>query len=318
MRTNTALNRVLGLVAATAVAAGLTALAAPAAGAQTQAPVNSCTATVAAPMGAKVMLKGSSVAGQVEAGAREADRFLQFTFPKNLAEEISKHTLEVGTVPHRATGVVGGERVANIVTDILDGNPALGWPHKRQQVLDSIHRKVAGTCGMPLEATNHSAPSSQPQRGGGDGHSGGSAQPQQPGGHGGSGSTAPGAPQPGGVPPTPDSPQGSGDAWAAPRDYGNIPSADAPTGGAAVPPDMRYSPQDGVPGAPDSPEFGVLSRVGRPVPARRATSATRATPTHWPPRRLPGPGATADAARRRRPRRRHRSLVRTWVLRKTT
>ncbi|TWH21642.1 hypothetical protein [Prauserella rugosa] len=310
MRTKTALTRVLGMAAATAVATGLTALAAPAAGAQTQAPVDSCTTTVAAPIGAKVMLDGEAVAGHVKTGAREADRFLQFTFPNNLAEEISKHTLEVGSVPDKATGVVGGQRIATVVTDILDGNPALGWPSKRQEVLDSISNKIAGNCGMPIEATNYSAPtSSRPQQ----------HQPQQGGSGPGTTQPAPGGATGGqqAVPTTPGAPQGSGDAYAAPRDYGDIPAASAPTEGSAVPPDMRYSPQDGVPGAPDSPEYGVLSdggKTGGGGDVRNAGNADALAADTTAPGQVQLPmllavvalaGVTA-------------ALVRTWVLRKTT
>lgn len=261
MRTKTALTRVLGTTAATVVAAGLTALSAPAAAAETQTIVDSCTSTASAPIGAKVLVDGAALKGPVEQGAREADRFLQFTYPKNLADEIGKHKLDVGTVPDKATGVIGGADVATAVVEKLEGNPALGWPHKREDVLASIHRKVAGVCGMPVTATNHSKPTSSnpqhspnrgsnPQQGGGPGGPGGHQQPSQP------------AEGQRGVPTTPDGPQGSGDAYAAPRDYSGIPEASAPTQGKAVPPDMRYSPQDGVPGAPDSPEFGVLGDGG--------------------------------------------------------
>lgn len=250
----------MGTAAATAVAAGLTAIAAPAANAETQTIVDSCTSTVSAPIDAKVLVDGAVLAGPVERGAEEADRFLQFTYPDRLADEISEHQLEVGTVPNKAATTIGGESVAAAVAEVLDGHWALGT--KKERVLESIKNKVAGVCGMPVEATNYSAPtssrptqspdqSSNPQQNGGSG--GRQQQPQQSSQSGG---------EQRGAPATPDGPQGSGDAYAAPRDYSDLPEASVPTGGDAVPPDMRYSPQDGVPGAPDSPEYGVLSDGG--------------------------------------------------------
>lgn len=236
------------------VAAGLTALAAPAASAETQEHLDSCTATASAPIGAKVLVSGASLKEPVKRGAEEVDKFLQFTYPDNLADEIGKHELEVGTVPNAATGVIGGERIANAVAEKLEGNPALGWPHKRPEVLQSIKNKVAGLCGMPVTATNFSKPTqSRPHQSpnhGGNPQQGGGQQPSQP------------ADGQRGAPMTPDGPQGSGDSYAAPRDYSGIPEASAPTQGNAVPPNMRYSPQDGVPSAPDSPEYGVLSDGG--------------------------------------------------------
>ncbi|MBB3049703.1 hypothetical protein FHS23_000698 [Prauserella isguenensis] len=317
MRTKTVLTRALGTAAATAVAAGLTALSAPAAGAATQTVVDSCTSTASAPSGATVLVDGASLKGPVEQGAREADRFLQFTYPKNLADEIGKHKLDVGTVPNKAAGVIGGADVADAVVEKLEGNPALGWPHKRDDVLASIHRKVAGVCGLSVESTDRSKPtSSQPQQSPNRG-----STPQQ----GGSGEQhqQPSQPVEGqrGVPTTPDGPQGSGDGYAAPRDYSNIPEASVPTQGSAVPPDMRYSPQDGVPGAPDSPEYGVLSDGGigeggksGAGDVRNAGNADALAADDTAPNQVQLPmllavvalaGVTAG-------------LVRTWVLRKTT
>ncbi|MBB3662785.1 MULTISPECIES: hypothetical protein [Prauserella salsuginis group] len=255
------MTRALGTAAATVVAAGLTALSAPAAAAETQTIVDSCTSTAAAPIGAKVVVDGAAVKGPVRTGAEEAKtQMLQATWPKKLAEEISKHKLEVGTVPNKATGAIGGEPIAAAVGEALDGHWALGvMPSTKERVLESIKNKVGGVCGMPVEATNYSKPTSSrpqsPNQGSNPQQGGGSSgehqqQPSQPGG------------QQRGVPVTPDGPQGSGDAYAAPRDYSDIPEASAPTQGSAVPPDMRYSPQDGVPGAPDSPEYGVLSDGG--------------------------------------------------------
>ncbi|GAA1196678.1 hypothetical protein [Prauserella alba] len=318
MRTKTALTRALGTATATVVAAGLTALSAPAAAAETQTIVDSCTATAAAPIGAKVVVDGAALKGPVRTGAEEAKtQLLQATWPNRLADEIATHKLEVGTVQNKATGVIGGKPIAAAVGEALDGHWALGvMPSTKERVLESIKNKVGGVCGMPVEATNYSKPTSSrpqspdegsnPQQHGGG--SGGHQQPSQPGG------------QQRGVPATPDAPQGSGDAYAAPRDYSDLPEASVPTQGSAVPPDMRYSPQDGVPGAPDSPEYGVLSDGGigeggksgggdvRNAGNADALATDDATPNQVQLPMLLAVVALAGVTA---------GLVRTWVLRKS-
>ncbi|MFC4005301.1 hypothetical protein ACFS2C_26135 [Prauserella oleivorans] len=240
--------KALSTAAVVAAATGITVLASGTATAADQAVAPSCTAAVAAPIGQQVVVPGSAVQELVRLGAEEAKtRLLQATWPNELAKEIAGEQLTVGAVPNARTSTIGGQTIGAEVGEALEGHWALGvFGDTKRRVLETIVNKVSGNCGLTLSATDYVAPTTP---------SADRPDPAPNASHGAPATSGPGSDT--AVPGT-EAPLGSGSATAPPRDYSGIPAATAPTAGISVPPSMRYSPSSGVPGAPGSPEFGIL------------------------------------------------------------
>ncbi|PRX47667.1 hypothetical protein B0I33_105247 [Prauserella shujinwangii] len=270
----------------------------------------SCTSAISGPVGDDVVLAGATVKGVVKTAAEEARGFwtLLTVWPDHLANEIAKEQLPVGTVPNAPSGKIDGATVGAAVREALKDEHGLGaTADTKRRTLDHITKKVAGTCGFVVRAANYVAPTtSSPKQQPRSGSGGGQADtPSSPGS-----TSAPGSAS--------LLPQGSGTGYAAPRDYGDIPAAQAPSAGIAVPPDLRYAPSSGTPG--ETPEFGILgadgrdgSDGGRNADVRNAGNADALAADHSPgdvqlPMLLAVVALAGVTA----------ALVRTWVLRKVS
>ncbi|EHR53856.1 hypothetical protein SacmaDRAFT_5742 [Saccharomonospora marina XMU15] len=263
------MRKALTTTAVAAAVGGLTVLSGGTAAATTLV-TDTCTSAVAGQIGDQIAIPGTSVKDLVRQGAIEAKTVIIVhdltIWPDHLANQVAKKQLTVGTVPDARTATISGQAIGAAVKKALEGSAGLGiLPATQQTTLDTIAKKVAGSCGLTLSATNYSAPS-QPGR-------------QSPGGQQGS------APSSGYATPGTQgyaaggngSLQGTGDTRAARRDYGGIPAVSAPSAGISVPPNLRYPPSSGVPGQPNSPEFGILGaeqgQGGQPDDVRNAGNA---------------------------------------------
>lgn len=303
------MRKALMTTAVAAAVGGLTVLSGGTASATTLL-ADTCTASVAGRIGDQIAVPGTAVKELVRQGAKEAKTVIIVhdltIWPDHLANKIAKQQLAVGKVPDARAGTISGGTIGAVVKRALEGSAGLGvLPSTQQTTLDTIAKKVAGNCGLTVSASNYSAPSQSPR--------------QSPGGQQGSTPSSPDA-RPGtqgSVGSGSGSLQGTGDARAARRDYGGIPVVSAPSAGISVPPDLRYPPSSGVPGQPNSPEFGILGaeqgQGGQPGDVRNAGNASALAASDSTGQvQLPMllavvalAGATAG-------------LVRTWVLRRVS
>lgn len=240
-RRNPAVPRVRSVLTATAIAAlvsgGSLALGGTAAATTHQA--DTCTSSVNGAIGEPVAVQAESLRELVKLGAREAGTL---AIADLAAHDVAKKgSLEVGQVANEQESVVSGEAIGDATVDALNGSLGLGLnPGK---TLDSIKRKVAGNCAIPVQASNFVVPS----------------PPQPEPAPGGAPDTAP-TPTEGGTggdtpTPSPSNSTGSGDARAPQRSYDDIPVV--PPGVSAPPPGTRYPGASPVPGM-QAPQMGDL------------------------------------------------------------
>ncbi|WP_019813708.1 hypothetical protein [Saccharomonospora saliphila] len=263
-----AVRKALTATTAAVVAGGVTVLTAGSASAAATVTADSCTGTVGGRAGDTVAVDGSAVSDLVRQGAEEAKSIIVVhdltIWPNHLADTIADERLSVGTVPDARTGSVDGATIGAAVREALDGSAGLGaLPSTQDTTLDTIEEKVAGDCGLAVETTDHTTDTTTRSDSGGTsnpdaGDSGGapSSAPDDTGGTAtGEGAAMDTGTADGGL-------QGTGDARSPRRDYGDIPVAEAPSAGIAVPPDLRYAPSNGVPGDATTPEFDILGPGG--------------------------------------------------------
>lgn len=170
-----------------------------------------CTGTVIGNIGDQVAVQGRNFADLVRAGAAEQEVLLHLNGvdPAKLAQEISNQgVLTVAQVPDSATTTLTGQQFATAVVRTLRTAGGLGADaDQKQKTLDSIARRVAGSCGLTLYAGNYSAP------------------------------PPPTSKNPATPPPSPSVPDAPPNTGATPsRDYGNTPIVP----GLAIPPDANY------------------------------------------------------------------------------
>lgn len=266
----------------------------------TTAVADGCTGSLSGAMGTPVAITGASVQELVKRGANEAGTLAVGDWA---ASDIAKvPTIEIGQVPEAASGSIDGDVVGTAVRGAVEDTGTLGLGLDRGATLDNIEHKVAGSCGLTVQASDYQAPQPQPQP---------SPQPE------------PGAPVPPPNTPTPELTSalpaggGTGDARAPRRDYSNIPTA---TPGNAPPPSVRYPEGNPIPGM-QAPQFDVLDQQNagaapQPGPGSEVRNAGNADSLAAPDAstktvQLPMLFAVVALAGVTA------ALVRTWVLRRT-
>ncbi|MFD2471384.1 hypothetical protein [Amycolatopsis silviterrae] len=205
---------------------------------------NQCKGSVTGGMGDSVAVPGSAVKEIVRQSAKNQVTFwsLATVWPDSLANAIAnKGNLQVGAIPNAAGGTIGGDAIGQVVSNALKNEWGLGvLPDTKTKVLNGIRTGVASACGLTTVANNYQAPSSPSSSSNGGSQSNGNTPTQNGGG-------SLGNYQPGST------------GVAAPRDYGNIPTATPGNPGVlgtAIAPGARYGSLPGSGALPQQPSAG--------------------------------------------------------------
>lgn len=279
---------------------------------------DSCSGEVKGTSGDTVAVTGASLSGAVRDGAQEVkdDRlipWLSSISPDDLAGMIEgEQQINVGQVPNNEKGTVSGEQIGQRAVDKLDD--AGLWDkrhlgaliHKRGEVLDHIKSSVAEQCGLTVVATDKQT-TSKSASSAGSSSSGGTSSKST----GGSGSTANSGGGSAGK-------QSGGDGTAAPRDYSNIPEAEAPSADMSSPSEkVDEPPTASLPQAPfpSGPKDNSTNSTAKDADQSQVANAGKADALDQQPEieRVQGPMLLAVIALALAT----AGLVRSWVMRRT-